>query len=440
MSVPNLKGNLIIGLYHFFQNPIAFVGSKFDTEVDSFRFRLPMKKIVCTRNPKIMDHVFVRNHKNYEKDFSMEQIGMALGKGLLTNTGESWFRQRRLAQPAFYKKRLEGLIDIMENLTDEYIEQLSKLRSGHKILIDEEMMKLTASIVLETLLGEKMNDDLRNIQRRIAVAQEYIVKRIRLPFYIQFSQINGDYKKFKEELEYMDNIIYKIIDRRKHDTSNDSNLISMLIEAEDADTGEKMSDKQLRDELITIYVAGHETSAYALSWTFYELMKRPDVVQKIKEEVASVIDENGKIGADGLKKLVYTSAVIQEGMRLNPPAYFVSRECASDDEIEGVKIEKGEVVIVSIHAIHRHPKNWEDADSFKPERFLTPNEATRKYYHPFGAGPRMCIGNHFALMEITLILAKMIYSLDFKLYPDQKIQVQPLITLKPKYGIKLIKL
>lgn len=440
MSVPELKGNLIVGLYHFFQNPIGFVGKNFDTDVDTFRFRLPMKKIVCTRNPKIMDHVFVRNHKNYEKDFSMEQIGLALGKGLLTNTGESWFRQRRLAQPAFYKKRLEGLVNIMEELTDEYIEKLSKLRSGHKILIDEEMMNLTASIVLETLLGEKMNDDLRNIQRKIATAQQYIVKRIRLPFYIQFSQINGDYKKFKEELDYMDQIIYNIIDRRKKDLSNDSNLISMLIEAEDADTGEKMSDKQLRDELITIYVAGHETSAYALSWTFYELMKRPDVVQKIKEEVASVIDENGKIGADGLKKLVYTSAVIQEGMRLNPPAYFVSRECASDDEIDGIKIEKGEVVIVSIHAIHRHPGLWEDADTFKPERFLVSNEATRKYYQPFGAGPRMCIGNHFALMEITLILAKMIYHLDFKLYPDQKIQAQPLITLKPKYGIKLIKL
>lgn len=439
MSIPELKGNIVVGLYRFFQNPIGYLQYHFDTVGDTYKFSLPGRTLVCTRDPKVMDHIFVRNHKNYNKDFSMEQIGLALGKGLLTNSGESWFRQRRLAQPAFYKKRLEGLVDVMENLTDEYITKLSKLRSGHTITIDEEMMNLTASIVLETLLGEKMNEDMRNVQQSIASIQQYLVKRIRIPFYIQYSKWNGDFDSFQKQLDEMNKIIYSIIDRRKISGGDENNLISMLINATDLDTGEKMSDQQLRDELITIYVAGHETSAYALSWTFYELMKHPEMVQKIKEEVESVIVD-GKIGVDGLKKLSYTSAVLQESMRLHPPAYFVSRSCMSDEDIEGLSVKKGEAVIISIHALHRHPGLWEDAESFQPERFLENNEATRKYYHPFGAGPRMCIGNHFALMEITLILAKMIHNFDFKLYPHQKIEVQALVTLKPKNGIKLTKL
>lgn len=442
MSIPEVKGNILnvlLGLYNFTKDPIGFSDECFEKNGDFFKISLLAKTIIFSRDPKWMDHIFVKNQKNYNKDFSMEQIGIALGKGLLTNSGESWFKQRRLAQPAFYKKRLDGLVDIMERLTDEHIVQLQKLRSGHKIYINEEMMNLTASIVLETLLGEKMNDDLLSVQKSIAVLQEYIIKRIRIPFFIQLSQISGEHKRFMDQIDDMDQIIYKIINRRKKRSSEDSNLISMLIEAQDTDTGEKMSDKQLRDELVTIYVAGHETSAYALSWTFYELMQHPEVVQKIKDEVDQVI-ENGRIGSDGLRKLTYTAAVINESMRLHPPAYFVSREASEDDVINGVAIQKHDAIVHSIIAMHKHPDLWEDPLLFKPERFLTPNEATRKYYHPFGAGPRMCIGNHFALMEITLILAKMIHAIDFKLVPGQKIVAQPLITLKPKYGIKLMKL
>lgn len=439
MSIPEIKGNLIIGLYEFSKDPIGFLDKHFEEEGDYFKLVLLNKTIICTRSPKWMDHIFVKNQKNYNKDFSIEQIGIALGKGLLTNSGESWFRQRRLAQPAFYKKRLDGLVDIMERLTDEHIVRLQRLRSGHKIYIDEEMMTLTASIVLETLLGEKMNEDLRNVQKTIATLQEYIIKRIRIPFFIPLAQISGEHKKFMNQIDEMDKIIYKIIERRKLTPSEDSNLISMLIEAQDADTGEKMSDKQLRDELVTIYVAGHETSAYALSWTFYELMRHPEVVRKIKDEVSQVMTE-GRIGSEGIRKLTYTSAVINESMRLHPPAYFISRECNEDDQIEDIQIKKGEAIVVSVIAMHKHPELWDNPLQFKPERFLTPNEATRKYYHPFGAGPRMCIGNNFALMEITLILAKMVHAMDFKLVPGQKIVAQPLITLKPKHGIKLMKL
>lgn len=439
MAVPEIEGNIAWLIYSFVKDPIGFLDRQFESKGDVVKIKLLFKNFHATRNPKWMDHVFVKNHKSYEKDFSMEQIEIALGKGLLTNTGESWFKQRRLAQPAFYKKRLEGLVDTMETLTDQYIAKVERLRSGHKFYIDEEMMNLTSSIVLETLLGEKMNPQIKEVQKSIAVVQTYIIKRVRIPFYIKYSEWFGEHEKFMSIIGQMDQIIYDIIKRRKANPTEDSNLISMLIEAEDADTGERMSDKQLRDELVTIYVAGHETSAYALSWTFYELMQHPEVVQKIKEEVATVI-KDGKIGAEGLRKLTYTSAVLSESMRLHPPAYFVSRVCKEDDIIDGIEIKKDTGVLISIIAMHKHPDLWEKPLEFIPDRFLTPNEATRKYYYPFGAGPRMCIGNHFALMEIMLILAKMIHNFDFKLVPHQKIEAQPMITLKPKNGIQLMKL
>jgi cytochrome P450 len=240
------------------------------------------------------------------------------------------------------------------------------------------------------------------------------------------------------KIKIIDDIIYDIIDKKRKNESYGNDLVTMLMEARDEDTGEGMPDKQLRDELLTIYVAGHETSAYCLSWTFYELMRHPDIYQKIKEEAAAVV-KDGKIGADGLKGLTYTRAVVNESMRLFPPAYLVSRECGEDDEIDGVKINKGDVILMSIYGLHRNPKHWPQPLSFRPERFLETTEATKHYHIPFGAGPRMCIGNHFAMMEITLILAKVALNLDLEWVIGQKIEMQPLVTLKPKHGILLEK-
>jgi len=439
-AIPTVKTNFLTGTYQFFKDPIGTLEKTFNEYGDTYKISLLMRSLIVSRDPKVLEHTFVRSQRKYDKDFSMEQISLALGKGLLTNTGDSWLRQRRLAQPAFYKKRLDALAETMEEITDRHIDKLRRLRSGHKIFIDQEMITLTATIALKTLLGEDMTPEMKHIQSAIATTQEYIIKRIRIPFYTRISELDGSYKRFNREMEEMDKIIYEIIRRKRASQAEDNDLISMLIASKDADTGETMSDKQLRDETITIYVAGHETSAYALSWTFYELMQNPDVYQKVRAEVQEILGENGKLRMDELKALKYTTAVINESMRLHPPAYLVSRVCLEDDVIDDITIKKNESVLISLIGMHKNPEVWEDADGFRPERFLTPSEATRKHFHPFGAGPRMCIGNHFAMMEITIILAKIVATLDFKLVPGQKIEAQPLITLKPKYGIKLMKL
>ncbi|MCO5232831.1 MAG: cytochrome P450 [Chitinophagales bacterium] len=439
MNIPHIKGNLLYELYLFASNPIAFLNSQFEKNGDIFQANIPTKRIICSRDPKWLEHIFVKKQKDYDKDFTMRNIEFILGKGLLTNTGDTWLKQRRLIQTAFYKGRLESLSEIMENVIDLQIEKIQKINHGQKIFIDKEMLELTATVALETIFGEKMSPELHEVQEKMAELQEYIVKQIKFPLYYSWTRLTGEHQKAKEKLRQINHTLYQIINKRKEHPDNQSfNLVSLLTQAIDAETGEKMSDQELIDELKTFYFAGHETTAFGLSWAIYELVQHPHIIQKIKEEVDSVL-VNGKIGIEGLKKLKYTSAVVHESLRLHSPAYIISRECLKEDEIQGVKINKGDTIIISLLHLHRHPKLWDNPLQFNPNRFLQLENNSIQNWYPFGAGPRICIGKHFAMMEMTLAIAKIMSKINFKLYPQQKIEAEALITLKPKNGILLIK-
>ncbi len=346
-------------------------------------------------------------------------------------------RQRRLAQPAFYKKRLNDLFSIMEDQANKMIEDLLPKR-GETVSITDVFWKVTSVIVIKTLLGGDGPDENEEIQHAIFEIQEYIIKRVRSPYLIPWMYLTGERRKFNKILENFDRWIYEIIDERRKSGKRGNDLLSMLMEAHDEDTGEFMSDKQLRDEFITIYVAGHETSSYALSWTMYLLAQHPEVVHKIKEEVLTIPDIDN-IGFEGLRSLSYINQVLTEGMRLYPPAWIVGRMVKEDTIIDNTPIKKGQNILLSIYAVHRDRRFWDDPESFKPERFAPELHKKRdKFtYIPFGAGPRMCIGNNFAIMEITMILAKLFHHFDFELTPGQTIEPDPLVTLRPKYGIKL---
>ncbi|MCO5231403.1 MAG: cytochrome P450 [Chitinophagales bacterium] len=439
MNIPNIQGNLLYELYLFATNPIAFLNSQFEKNGDLFQADIPLKRIICTRDPQWLEHIFVKNQKDFTKDFTMRHIEFILGKGLLTNTGDEWLKQRKLIQTAFYKGRLESLTEIMENIIDQQIEKIQKINKGEKIFIDKEMLEMTATVALETIFGEKMSPELLEVQEKMAELQKYVVKQIKFPLYFTIAQLTGEHKKAQEKLQQINHSLSKIITKRQLHPDNQSfNLVSLLIQAKDADTGEMMSHTKLIDELKTFYFAGHETTAFGLSWAMYELSQHPEIVQKIKDEAASVII-NGKIGVEGLKKLTYTSAVVHEALRLHSPAYLISRESINNTEIQGVKINKGDTIAVSLLHLHRHPDLWKNPLQFQPERFLNTDNQALQYWHPFGIGPRICIGKHFALMEMTLAIAKIISNIDFQLYPHQKIEPEALIVLKPKNGIILVK-
>jgi cytochrome P450 len=390
---------------------------------------------MATCDPVLFKHILQLNHKNYRKDYGDNLLKIALGNGLLTNEGESWFRQRRLAQPAFYKKRLEGFFETMNSMTLAYIERLQRDRPDF-IFIDREMMQLTSSIVIETLLGSAATAQLSEIQRYIYFIQEHVVKMVRLPFYRFVSKINGNEKKFADTLALFDGILYDIISKRKQQESR-NDLLSMLMDARDEDTGKGMDDKQLRDELLTIYLAGHETSGYTLAWAMYNLCTHPVVYRKAKEEVQSVM-RDGKLNLENHRALVYLKAVIDETLRLYPTAYILSRESREEDIANDREIPSKIIAFLSTYFLHRNPKYWKRADEFLPERFEPGSEwFNADAYYPFGGGPRMCIGFYFATMEITIVLAQLLYHFDFELDTSHPVAFEPLITLKPKYGIKV---
>ena len=416
---------------------LDFWSKNFKKYGNTFTFNLPPnRKVISTCDADVIKQMLVANHKNYRKDYGANKLKMALGNGLLTNEGDSWFKQRRLAQPAFYKNRLEGFFETMNRLSVEHIQEW-KDKNITTVMIDTEMMQLTSKIVVETLLGSDVSVKLNQIQNYIYTLQDYLVKCIRNPIYEIWAKYNGDKESFDKTMLQFDSILYKVINDKKQQSSQ-NDLLSMLMEARDVDTNERMSDKQLRDELLTIYVAGHETSGYALAWTMYNLCKHKEAYQKAKKEVNDVMNAS-EFTIDSYKKLSYLKAVIDETLRLYPTAYIVGRESKDTDEVNGIEIPKDMVTIMSIYHLHRNPKYWQQADEFIPERFIGKNNPLMNSdaYYPFGAGPRMCIGFYFATMEITIVLAQLLYHFDFELDEDHKVAIEPLVTLKPRYGIKL---
>ena len=303
--------------------------------------------------------------------------------------------------------------------------------------ISQRMMEVTANIVLKTLFSTSNPTDLATLYQLMNEAQDYVMKRTIKPFFIPFMYLNGEHRKFLKSKAIFDGLVYDMIKTRRTSSERPYDLLSLLLESVDEDTGAKMTDAQLRDESITIFAAGHETSANALAWILWLLAKNPDAQAIAAQEAMNALNQKTP-DLKQLASLSYIMQVIQEGMRLYPPAYAVGREAINEDEILGYPIPKKSILFLSIYALHRDPEYWEQPNKFYPAHFETEKvkERPRLAYMPFGAGPRMCIGNHFALMEMQLIVALLLKN--FRFSPGQESpEMNPLITLKPKPEIFL---
>lgn len=437
-AIPKIPGLPIFGnAFQFAACPTRFLSDNAQRYGSLFKIRVPPnREIIAVADPEWFAHVLIDNQKNYVKDPTYRQLGLALGNGLLLNEGESWYRQRRLAQPAFYKTRLNALIKVMDDITDGYMLSLRE-QAGTNIRVDSYMTQVTSDVVIATLLGNSFKEEFRFIQSQIRKLQEHLADRIRMPLSIPFSYLNGKHAAFKRTLARLDEKIYQVISERRKKGVDGNELMSMLMSARDEDTNELMSDKQLRDELVTMYIAGHETSAYCLSWTLYLLTQYPEKLAKLREEVDSVFKSHGgKLDVERIRELRYARQVVDESLRLYPTAPIISREVVEDDHIGPFTIRKGTWLLLVIANLHRDPKYWKDPATFVPERFDPDQGDSRpkNVYLPFGTGPRTCIGNNFALMEIVMVLSKLVYNFDIYLPPGQTIEPEHSITLKPKHG------
>jgi cytochrome P450 len=401
---------------------------------DIFYYRAAWLHVYFLNHPDFIETVLVRNPQNFLKDRVVRKSRWFLGEGLLTNEGESWLRQRRLAQPAFYRERISSYAKVMTDCAEH---SLDTWRTGAPIDIHQEMMQLTLRVVVRCLfnvepeeigtVSSAMNILMRNttgLRMLFPPAARYLP----LPLMIAVRRAVRD----------LDKAVYRIIALRRSEGTDTGDLLSMLIRARDED-GAGMSDRQLRDEVLTFLLAGHETTALALSWTWHLLGRHPEVEEQLHAELHQVLAGRAPQFSD-LPSLVYTDRVIKESLRLYPPAWSLARTVISDFQIGGYRIPAGANVVMSQWIMHHNPRYFPDPDKFDPERWR-PGQSQplpRFAYFPFGGGPRQCVGAAFAQMEAALLLATIAQRFRFRAVPDHPVVPIPSFTLRPKHGIHMV--
>ena len=435
----HLARGLLGSLPHFRRDPLALLLRSLRNDGDVVRFRMFTWSLILVAHPRDVRRVMQEHAANYNKQTrGFQVLRTFLRDGLLTSEGEHWLRQRRIAQPGFHHDRIAGFGTTMTRATDDLVDRW--LRAGTDTVdVTADMMRLTLRIVGETLLSADVSQESDRVGRALHVAvraaNDAIGQVIAPPAWWP-SQRN---RALRDALQTLDAVILDIISARRRADEPADDLLSMLMQARDEDTGLGMSDAQLRDEAMTIFLAGHETTAIALGWTWHLLAAHPDVRRRVEEEVDAVLGQRRPVVAD-LQQLSYVEQVVKESMRLYPPVWAMSRCAIKDDVIGGFRIPAGSTVLISPYVTHRHPEFWPDPERFDPNRFDPTRSVERSPFahFPFGGGPRQCIGNSFAMMELVLVVATIAQRCRLDLPPGGNIiGTQPSITLRPAEPIRM---
>lgn len=434
LSAP--QGSSLVGnLVDLGNDPLGFLTKCAREYGDIVPLRLGLTPACLISNPDYIEEV-LKNRDIFVKSRGFRALRSLLGEGLLTSEGDTWFRQRRLAQPVFHQKRIAGygavMVDYAERMLDTW-------QDGESRDVHADMMRLTLNIVMKTIFNQDVTEgEAQNVANALDVAMDWFESKRKQNFLIWEWFPRPENVRYRNAIQQMDETIYNIINQRRTSGEDPGDLLSMLMQARDEDDGSQMSDKQLRDEVATLMLAGHETTANALSWTWILLSGHPEVQTKLQEELKAVLDGRSPTMED-LPKLRYTNMVVKESMRFYPPVALLGREAAKDCEIGGYHVPEGCLIMISQWVMHRNPRYFEDPEVFKPERWANDLEKQlpRGVYIPFGDGPRICIGKGFALMEAVLLLATISQRFQLTVEPDFPIVPQPSITLRPEHGVKV---
>jgi cytochrome P450 len=401
---------------------------------DIFYYRAGWIEVYFLNHPSLIESVLVSQSQNFAKDKVIQNSRWFLGEGLLTNEGSGWLRQRRLCQPAFHRERMSSYGRTMSGYTEEMLAnwQDAEVRDVH-----QEMMQLTMRIVAKVLFGVEVKED----TERVAAALNTLMRhtsggRMILPPIMRHLPVPA-LLRVKRAVRELDEIVNRIIRQRRASGQDTGDLLSMLMAARDED-GSGMTDRQLRDEVLTFLLAGHETTAVSLSWTWYLLSQHPQVEQKLHQELSQVLSGRTPQLED-LPRLPYTDKVVKESMRLYPPAWSLARTVAKEIELAGHRLPVGSNVVMSPWILHRDPRFFDQPEEFNPDRWTA--DAVQRLpkfaYFPFGGGPRLCIGASFAMMEANLLLAAVAQRFQLRLVPGHPVAALPSITLRPRYGMRM---
>jgi cytochrome P450 len=397
------------------------------------------RRVYVLSNPDYIKHVLVANQKNYEKGRALGATRQVIGEGLLTSEGDFHHQQRFMMQPAFHRHQVAGYAETMSRLTQAHV---AGWRNGQSLDLHQEMMQVTMKIAAQTLFGadispnyKKLTAALNDLMNDFTFLDATPVGQLlsRMPTRRNFWR--------KRRLDTLDDAIYGFIRAGREKGQEQYNLLAMLLAAHLTEGQPRLSLGQIRDEVMTLFIAGHETTANAIVWTFYLLAQHPAIEARLQAEVDAVL--GGRLPtAEDARQLKYTRMVLSEAMRLYPPAWAIGRRAVADDEIGGYKIPANAGVVFSQWVMHRHPLYWREPLAFQPERFdpdLDPQPKRPRYaYFPFGGGARACIGEAFAWLEGVLLIAMLAQQFRFEVPPNVPVEPQPGITLRPKYGLPVV--
>jgi cytochrome P450 len=436
---PGPAGAPVFGsLFDLRRDPIGFLTRSSDEFGDSVHYRVgPRAHAFFFRHPDQVKDVLVTHQHSFAKGRGLEWAKQFLGEGLLTSEGEFHRRQRRLSQPAFHRQRVQSYGTVM---TAYAVRARERWRDGQPMDLGHEMMSLTMAVVAKTLFDTDVSGEADEIGESltaiIALFQRFnnplapLLQRLPLPSNL----------RFRRARDRLDATIYRMIGERRKSREDRGDLLSMLLLATDVEgDGSGMTDRQLRDEVMTIFLAGHETTANALTWTFYLLSQNPEAETRLFDEVDRVLGGRPP-GVEDLAQLRFTEQVFAESMRLYPPAWGLGRKAIRDEEIGGYRVPAGAYVLMSAFVTQHDERFFPDPRRFDPDRFTEEAKAARpKFaYFPFGGGARQCIGEPFAWMEGVLILATLAQQWRLRLVPGHRVETQALITLRPRYGMRMV--
>ena len=433
---PSLKPDLFGGHFRSFRkDPPGFL-TRLSALGDVGYFRMGPQAAYFAAHPDQIRDVLVVNAHKFKKGRALQRAKAVLGEGLLTSEGEHHLRQRRMIQPAFHRARLAEYARVM---VEHAARMADDWRDGETRDIDQEMMKLTLRIVGQTLFSANVEDEEDEIGRAMTTLSG-LFNFLLVPFSEWLEKIPfPQTRRFRNARDTLNNVIFSIIEERRRDEIEKRDLLSMLLTAQDEDDGGGMTDEQVRDEALTLFLAGHETTSNALTWTWYLLSQNAEKEAEFHREIDAVLRGRAPQFED-VADLRYTEAVLAESMRLFPPAWGVGRLALEDHQLGGYPVPKGSLVLVSQYVTHRDRRFWERADQFIPERWLAQSikETSQRYiYFPFGGGIRRCIGEGFAWTEGILLLAALAQRWKLRLVDDQRIGLNAMITLRPKYGMRM---
>jgi len=433
--IPSLPGLPVLG------NLIAFSRDRLGLQDQAARLgplvrmslvNIPVYIISCA---DLARDLLVDRAASLQKSAGLQFLRPLLGDGLLTSEGEPHRHHRKLLAPAFTPKRIASYGEIMVHETRE---QLARWSPGDRIDLADEMMEMTLAIAGRTLFGVDVRRDASVVARALELAMHAVFDNMTSLVRLGYRWPLPRHLRMKRAVRMLDQVVYRLVAEGRAHATDRGDVLSMLLLARDEDDGSALTDRQVRDEVMTLLLAGHETTANTLIWTWYELGRNPGALARLEAEIQRVIGTR-PITTDDLAAMPWNAAVLDEAMRLHPPAYIIGREAASDIELAGHSFPAGSTLLVNIRGIHRRADYFPDPFAFRPERMLADARKLRPRHHylPFGAGPRICIGSHFALVEAQLVLATMVQHAKLRGLPST-VTAEPLVTLRARGGMPAI--